>query len=172
LRKKPKFTTPNPHRLRPNKQAGERKRMAGPKPTSVDDKFGIKGRKTNCKLECDYPAVYVRYKDHVLFKNIQQPLTAGVERETVGWLTKQTSEIMLIEHGRTVPNTQIPSGQCNGVIVLKSCILEIRKLPLQKTSDCHLNSQETTNVAEYALQPKKRKTPNKQNWTGASKCRP
>jgi hypothetical protein len=87
-------------------------------------------------------AVYIRYKDHVLFKNIQQPIAEAIERETIGWLTKQNEEIMLIEHDRTVPNPQIPSGQGNGVIILKSCIIEIRKLPLQKTSNCHLNSAE------------------------------
>jgi hypothetical protein len=88
-------------------------------------------------------AVYVRYKDHVLFKNIQQPIAEAVERETIGWLTKQNDDIMLIEHDRTIPNPQIPSGQGNGVIILKSCIVEIRKLPLQETSNCHLNSPET-----------------------------
>ena len=108
-------------------------------------------------------AVYVRYKDHVLFKNIQQPIAEAVERETVGWLTKQTDEIMLIEHDRTIPNAQIPSGQGNGVIILKDCIIEIHKLPLQKTSNCHLNSSETIVKGEYALQPKKRKTQPKTN---------
>jgi hypothetical protein len=88
-------------------------------------------------------AVYVRYKDHVLFKNIQQPIAEAVERETIGWLTRQNDEIMLIEHDRTIPNPQIPSGQGNGVIILKSCIIEIRKLPLQKALNCHLNSAET-----------------------------
>jgi hypothetical protein len=28
-------------------------------------------------------AVYVRYKDHVLFKNIPEPVAEAVERETV-----------------------------------------------------------------------------------------
>ena len=114
-------------------------------------------------------AVYVRYKDHVLYKNIQQPIAEAVERETIGWLTKQTDEIMLIEHDRTIPNVQIPSGQGNGVIILKSCIIEIHKLPLQKTSNCHLNSPESIVKGEYALQPKKRKT---QNVKGEQQCRP
>jgi len=107
--------------------------------------------------------VYVRYKDHVLFKNIQQPVADAVERETIGWLAKQTDEIMLIEHDRTIPNAQIPSGSGSGVIILKSCILEIHAPPLQKTSDGHLNSQENKSKAEYALQPKKRKTQPKTN---------
>jgi hypothetical protein len=105
--------------------------------------------------------VYVRYKDHVLFKNIEQPIEEAIERETIGWLSKQTDEIMLIEHDRTIPNAQIPSGQGSGVIIMKSCILEIRKLPSQKPSNCHLNSQTTIVKGEYALPPKKRKTQTK-----------
>ncbi len=114
-------------------------------------------------------AVYVRYKDHVLFKNVKQPVADAVERETIGWLAKQTDEIMLIEHDRTIPNAQISSGQGSGLIILKSCIIEIHELPLQKTSDCHLNSSEAIVKGEYALQPKKRKT---QNGTGKQHCRP
>jgi hypothetical protein len=100
----------------------------------------------------------VRYKDHVIYKNILQPIAEAAERETVGWLTKQNDEIMLIEHDRTTPNTQIPSGQGNGIIILKSCIIEIHLLPLQKNSNCTLNSQITTSKGEFALKPKKRKT--------------
>jgi hypothetical protein len=48
-------------------------------------------------------AVYVRYNDHVLFKNISHPIADAVERETVGWLSRQTDDIMLIEHDRTLP---------------------------------------------------------------------
>ncbi|MCW3995806.1 MAG: hypothetical protein NWE98_06625 [Candidatus Bathyarchaeota archaeon] len=75
--------------------------------------------------------VHVRYKDHVLYKNIKQPIEEAVERETIGWLTKQTDEIMLIEHDRTIPNAQIPSGSGSGLLILKSCILKIHELPLQ-----------------------------------------
>jgi hypothetical protein len=112
-------------------------------------------------------AVYVRYKDHVLFKNISQPTAEAIERETIGWLSKENSELILVEHDRTVPDNRLPSGQGSGVIILKSCILEIHELPLQKSSDCHLNSTETIDKGEYALQPTKRKTPNKQNRTEA-----
>jgi hypothetical protein len=56
-------------------------------------------------------AVYIRYKDHVLFKNIWQPLEEAMERETIGWLSKENSEIVLVEHDRTIQDTQLPSGQ-------------------------------------------------------------
>jgi hypothetical protein len=129
---------------------------------------GSKTSQNNCNSHLEGSAVYIRYKDHVLFKNIQQPVPEAVERETIGWLTKQTDEIFLVEHDRTMQNGQLPCGQGNGLILLKSCILEIKKLPLQKNSNCTLNSQENNIKAEYALQPKKRKTP-KRNRTGANK---
>ncbi len=109
--------------------------------------------------------VYVRYKDHVLFKNIEQPIEEAIERETIGWLSKQTDEIMLIEHDRTIPNEQIPSGQGSGVIIMKSCIIEICKLQLQKNQKLILNSPNTHSKGEFALQPKKRKTQSKEMAT-------
>jgi hypothetical protein len=119
---------------------------------------------------CLGSAVYVRYKDHVLFKNISQPIAEAIKRETIGWLTKQNDEIMLIEHDRTIPNLQLPNGQGSGVIILKSCIIEIHELPLQKNSEWHLNSQENKDKGEYALQPKKRKTHPKRGKDG-DKCK-
>ena len=53
---------------------------------------------------CGKPVVYVRYKDHVLFKNLQQPIEEAVERETLGWLAKENSDIILVEHDRTIQN--------------------------------------------------------------------
>jgi len=114
--------------------------------------------------------VYVRYKDHVIFKNISQPVVQAAERETVGWLTKQNEEIMLIEHDRTIESREMSSGQGNGIVILKNCVLEMRLLypqPLKKASNCHLNSAEPIVKDEYALQPKKRKT--QPNRTGADK---
>ncbi len=115
---------------------------------------------------CGKPVVYVRYKDHVLFKNLQQPIEEAIERETLGWLAKENSDIILVEHDRTIQNLT-GSGQCNGLVILKSCILEFCSLPLQKNSKLILNSPEDKDRGEYALQSKKRKTP--KNRTGANK---
>jgi hypothetical protein len=111
-------------------------------------------------------AVYIRYKDHVLFKNFQQPIEEATERETIGWLSKETDEILLVEHDRTPLYLHLGSGQCNGLIILKNCILEIQPILLQESSKWVLNSQNAKGKAEFALQPKKRKTPN--NRTGAT----
>jgi hypothetical protein len=112
--------------------------------------------------------VYVRYKDHILFKNLADPIEEPMERETIGWLTKQTDEIMLIEHDRTISNIQFHGNRDSGLVILKSCIIKIHTLPLQESSGMNLNSQSTKERVEYALQPKKRKTP-RTNKKGATK---
>ena len=103
--------------------------------------------------------VYIRYKDHVLFRKMKQPLKDAAERETVGWLTAETDELLCIQNDRTVESLQYSSGTASGLLLLKSCILKMRALPLQKRSRGSLSCQndKATN-AEYALQNAKRKT--------------
>lgn len=143
---------------------------------SPDFIFGKAGSKS-CKSESAQDSagnsplsllVYVKYKDHVIYKNIQHPIAKAVERETVGWLTNQTDEIMLIEHDRSL---RVKGGGVNGVVLLKSCILEIQVLPLQKISNWPLNSPETKQTGEYALKPKKRKTQQKTNSQEQTHCK-
>ena len=72
--------------------------------------FGTKAGSNNCKSDATMsagasplnPVLYVRYKDHVIYKNILQPNPEAIERETVGWLTHQNQDIILIEHDRTI----------------------------------------------------------------------
>jgi len=52
--------------------------------------------------------VYVRYKDHVLYRNQPNPIEDAAERETVGWLTKQNSELICVEYDRTVQDLSLP----------------------------------------------------------------
>ena len=103
--------------------------------------------------------VYVRYKDHVLYRNIRDPIEEAVERETVGWLTRENGEIILIEHDRTPQCLQLPGGSGSGVIILKSCILELHSMVSPCFSDGRLNSTEASGTpTECASQPKRRKT--------------
>jgi len=103
-----------------------------------------------------HPLLYVRYKDHVIYKNIFQPDPEAIERETVGWLAHENQDIILIEHDRTIQRKDISSGKSNGIIILRSCILEI--VPLQNNLNWHLNSAEPTSKGEYAFRPTERKT--------------
>jgi hypothetical protein len=136
--------------------------------------FGNKSGEIGCKsvialtagANSQIPLVYVRYKDHVVYKNIENPKAEAVERETAGWLTKQDDEIILIENDRSL-RVKGASG-VNGVVLLKSCIMEIQVLPLQKMSKWALNSQQIETNGEYALQPKRRKTQNKTTTKGTN----
>ena len=126
--------------------------------------FGTKAGSNNCKSDATMsagasplnPLLYVRYKDHVIYKNILQPNPEAIERETVGWLTHQNQDIILIEHDRTIQRQDISSGKSNGIIILKSCILEIR--PLQKNSKWKLNCRQPIVKDEYAFRTSERKT--------------
>ncbi len=102
--------------------------------------------------------VYVRYKDHVLFRNTK-PIKDAAERETVGWLTQENIELLCIQHDRTIESLNYSSGTASGLVLMKACILEICALPLQNFSRGSLSCQnDKPTVAEYALQTAKRKT--------------
>ena len=73
-------------------------------------------------------AVYIRYLDHVLFKNTPDAVEDAAERETIGWLTQETGKLLCIQHDRTVEGFQYSSGSANGIVLRKSCILEIRAI--------------------------------------------
>ena len=70
--------------------------------------------------------VYVRYKDHVLFRNSDPKLYSNSNiRETVGWQIHETDEVLFLTHDRSVQ--PLSNEVCEtGLIILKSEILEIR----------------------------------------------
>jgi hypothetical protein len=103
--------------------------------------------------------VYIRYKDHVLYRNEAQPLKDAAECETVGWLTQETGDLLCIQHDRTIESIKYSSGKASGLVLLKSCVLEIRALPLQAVPRGSLScQQDEATIAEYAPQTAKRKT--------------
>ena len=131
--------------------------------TSTKGLVGLSSSPCTCKSEPEisansplHPLLYVRYKDHVIYKNIIEPAPEAIERETVGWLTHQNEEILLIENDRTIQREGISKGKSNGIIILKSCIIEIR--PLQKNLKWHLNCKQPIQNTEYAFRPTERKT--------------
>jgi hypothetical protein len=86
-------------------------------------------------------------------------------REAVGWLNYQCEDYIIISWDRETEAPTLKGGdaKASGLVLLKSDILELKKLPLlQNNLYCDLNSQVPTVKIEYALQPKKRKTQNKQ----------
>ncbi|MDI6848134.1 MAG: hypothetical protein QMD23_08480, partial [Candidatus Bathyarchaeia archaeon] len=58
--------------------------------------------------------IYVRYRDHVLFRNTDQALYKPVLRETVGWLEKESPEAIWILWERSaepLPRLGSPDGK-------------------------------------------------------------
>jgi hypothetical protein len=78
--------------------------------------------------------VYVRYLDHVLFRNADAGLFKPALRETVGWLHCETADAIWVLWERSVeplPHERSPARE-SGLVLLKSDIVEMRRLPLQK----------------------------------------
>ena len=102
--------------------------------------------------------IYIRYLDHVLYRNTPKPVTEPAERETIGWLTDIDDEVIHIENDRTLDELPYSNGSLSGFVLLRSCIIEIRASPLPKASGWPLIYRNTKlrNV-ESALQNAKRK---------------
>ena len=113
-------------------------------------------------------AVYVRYRDHVLFRNTIKPIDVPVERETIGWLANENTDAISIYWDRSLKSFQKmkENPQC-GLVIIKDCILEISALPLQDYLNWHLSRWNTKDsITECAFQTEKRKT-QKKDKTGA-----
>jgi hypothetical protein len=115
-------------------------------------------------------AVYVRYLDHVLFRNMGNPISVPVDRETLGWLADETSDTIRILWDKTrksFPNMN--DSPHSGLVLIKSCILEMRPLPLQDFLRRPLSCwKDKDTVTEYALPTKRRKIQH-QKRTGAKR---
>ncbi len=78
----------------------------------------------------DGRVVYVRYWDHVLFKDVNSKAYGPQVRETVGWLAEDNGGYIRIEwerfNGSAVPDNL--RQRSTGLVILKSCILELREV--------------------------------------------
>ena len=110
--------------------------------------------------------VFVRYLDHVLYHRSSALTMKPQLREAVGWLIYECDQYVTLawDHDAEPPTLRGGDPKASGLVLLKTDILELKRLgiysqPLQEISNCHLNSSEPIIKNEYALQPKKRKTP-------------
>lgn len=70
--------------------------------------------------------VYVRYKDHVLFRDAEANTYKPFVREAVGWLDYEDQEcIRLVWERFAEPSPENAKQRATGLVILKSCILEI-----------------------------------------------
>jgi len=71
--------------------------------------------------------IYVRYLDHVEFRNSDPGLFKPCVREVVGWLVRETEEALCLTYDRSVEPFPFEKREC-GLIILKSDMLERRMI--------------------------------------------
>jgi hypothetical protein len=88
-------------------------------------------------------------------------------RKAVGWVVYECDQYLTItwDHDDDTPTLHGGDPKASGLVLLKSDILELKKLhrgkPLQNNCYSHLNSAKTNSKSEYALRPTERKTQRK-----------
>ncbi|MGD6932588.1 MAG: hypothetical protein ACQCN5_00085 [Candidatus Bathyarchaeia archaeon] len=105
--------------------------------------------------------VCVRYVDHVLYNRANAIAVKPQIRKAVGWLIYECDQYITVtwDHDDEPPTLQGGDSKASGLVLLKSEILELQRLP----SDFELNlNVKPTLETEYALRPSERKTHRKQ----------
>ena len=75
-----------------------------------------------------FPIVYVRYLDHVLFKDMDPgAYSEPFVRETVGWLASENERAIQVIWERQVGGGATRQ-RATGLVVLKADILELKRL--------------------------------------------
>jgi len=97
----------------------------------TDSGVGVKvSRETLTGLGESSPLVLVRYRDHLLFRDLNARDVEPVVRETVGWLIGETPEALFILWDRSVE--PLPRGRmepkASGLVLLRGDVISIRRL--------------------------------------------
>jgi hypothetical protein len=72
--------------------------------------------------------VYIRYREHIPFRNNVKTINVAAERETLGWLTQEIGDYVCIQNDRTPEKLQYSNGSASGIVLRKSCILEMHAI--------------------------------------------
>jgi hypothetical protein len=97
--------------------------------------------------------IFVRYLDHVMYNRTPALAMKPQVRETVGWLVYECEYYITITWDRDADPPTLKGGdpKASGLVLLKSDILQMKKLPLQEISEWLLNSGQVIVNDEYAL---------------------
>lgn len=76
--------------------------------------------------------IYVKYADHVLFKNINPKEIRPCVREVIGWLFSESPEAIVICVDQPVIPLAHEKVTASGLMILKECILETHKVRIKK----------------------------------------
>jgi hypothetical protein len=147
--------------------------------SSPDSIFGTKAGSKSCKLPSKESTgtsplnpnapfenlIYVRYLDHVNYNRTSALLMGPQIREAVGWLVYDCDLYIILSWDRDAGPPTLKGGdpKASGLVLLKSDIQRLvtffpEPLPLQKTSNWHLNRKQPIQEDEYAFRPSERKT--------------
>ena len=98
--------------------------------------------------------IFVRYYDHVLYNRTSALAMKPQVREAVGWLVYECEYYITITWDRDADPPTLKGGdpKASGLVLLKSDILQMKKLPLQEISEWLLNSGQLIVNDEFALQ--------------------
>ena len=86
-------------------------------------------------LTSESSPIYLRYVDHVLFRNMDPSLLWPCVREVVGWLTRETEDALYICSDRSLQFSSSENTRDSGFIILKSSVLEMRRMKIGDSSD-------------------------------------
>ena len=76
-----------------------------------------------------YTPIYVKYFDHVLFRNADPDLIKPILREALGWLIKEDNDAIWILFDKTVNNLLFEKFEpSSGLIILKRNIIEMKNI--------------------------------------------
>jgi hypothetical protein len=146
------------------------------KDSSPDCILGTKAGPKSCKLPSKEDTgtsplnpfqqlIFVRYRDHVLFNRSSALMMQPQIREAVGWLVYDCDLYIIVAWDKDAQPPTLHGGdpKASGLVLLKNDILELQRLkicplPLQQTSNWHLNRNQSIQEDEYAFRPSERKT--------------
>ncbi|MGE5555935.1 MAG: hypothetical protein ACM3UY_06720 [Methanocella sp.] len=85
--------------------------------------------------------VYVRYLDHVAFNRSSALVMAPQTRKAVGWLVYECSEYVTLAFDRDAGPPTLKGGdaKASGLVLLKSAVLELKKLSISSLLEYYLN---------------------------------
>ena len=104
--------------------------------------------------------IFVRYLDHVLYNRSSALFMKPQVRKAIGWLIYECDQYITLtwDSDDEPPTLHAGDPKASGLVLLRSDILELKKLPLQKISEWQLNSPDAIRKGEYAFRPSERKT--------------
>jgi len=103
--------------------------------------------------------VFIRYADHVQYNRASAVAMQPQVREAVGWMVYECDQYITLTWDMDAEPPTLRGGdpKASGLVLLKSDVLELKRIPLQIISEWLLNSPMSIVKGEYALQPKEAK---------------